>query len=380
MDYDAVVIGTGPAGSIAAKTIAELGGKVLLVEKRPEIGVPVRCAEGVGKGLEKIIKIEDKFVAKKIYGEYIYSPDGNRLEIIRKEPTGYVLERRAFDKSLAIYAAKAGAEVKVRTYAIGLVFEKFVKVRLKHFDEEYEVECGVVVGADGIEGKVGRWAGLSNMSKVNQMTSNVQYEMVGLELENPDVMEFYLGKKIAPGGYAWIFPKGEDYANVGIGIRSCEEPAYTYLNKFILSKENLRNGRKIGVIVGGVPVEGPLRKTVRDGLILVGDAARHVDPLTGGGIYNAMCCGAIAGKVIKSAIEKRDFSERTLMKYETEWKSTIGKGLERSLKIREALEKLSDEDLNEICKIMKKLDFKISVKDLSCTKLPPEVLEFVKML
>jgi digeranylgeranylglycerophospholipid reductase len=386
MDYDAVIVGAGPGGSVTAKTAAELGLNVLLVEKRPEIGMPVRCGEGTSKkSLEEFgIPINKKYIAWETRGEYIYSPDGKRLEIIEKEPNGYILERRMFDKYLAIYAAKAGAEVKTRTYATGLLRENgSMIVKLKHFDEEYEVKCNIVVGADGIEGKVGRWVGLENRSIISQMTSNVQYEMVGIELENPEVMEFYLGRKIAPGGYAWIFPKGEDIANVGLGMRPAKETAFKYLERFIQSKENLRKGKKIGMVVGGVPVQGPIEKTVTDNVILVGDAARHVDPLTGGGIYNAMVCGTIAARVMKEAVEKQDFSEKTLLKYEEEWRKTVGKGLMRSLKVKEVLEKLSDEQLNQIGELLRGMKVgSIDIKNVgkSLLNLSPEFVKFVKSL
>jgi digeranylgeranylglycerophospholipid reductase len=387
MDYDVVVVGAGPGGSMTAKALAEEGIDVLMVEKRPEIGMPVRCAEGTSKkGLEELgIEINKKFIAWETLGEYIYAPDGTRLEIIKEEPNGYTLERRMFDKYLAIYAARAGAEVRTRTYATGLIREDgFVRgVKLKYFGEEYEVECSVVVGADGIEGKVSRWAGLSNRTKLNQMTSNVEYEMVGIEMENPRVMEFYLGRKIAPGGYAWVFPKGEDIANVGLGIRPNYGRPYEYLERFIASKENLRKGKKVGMVVGGVPVEGPLEKAVGDGVLLVGDAARQVDPLTGGGIYNAMRCGTIAAKVIKQAAEKQDFSEGMLMEYDREWKETVGKGLMKSLKVKEVLEKLNDDGMNAIGKVMRGMKLgNIDIKDVSRSVLefPPELIDFVQKL
>jgi|Deesub1362A_J573_1020465.scaffolds.fasta_scaffold00115_14 digeranylgeranylglycerophospholipid reductase len=387
MDYDTVIIGAGPGGSMTAKTAAELGLDVLLVEKRPEIGMPVRCGEGTGiKGLKELgIPKNKKYIAWETKGEYIYSPDGKRLEIVEDEPNGYVLERRMFDKYLALYAAKAGADIRTRTYAMGIKRENgFLRIKLKHFNEVYEVSCKIVVGADGIEGTVGKWTGLENRTKLSQMTSNVQYEMVGLKLENPEVMEFYLGRKIAPGGYAWVFPKGEDIANVGLGIRPTgKDTAFEYLNRFISSHDYLKKGKKVGMVVGGVPVQGPITKSVTDNVLLVGDAARHVDPLTGGGMYNAMVCGRIAAKVIREAVDTQNFSEEFLMKYENEWREKVGAGLMRSLKVKEVLEKLSDEQMNQIGKFLRGMKIgKLDIKEVSTSllKLPPEFIKFVESL
>ncbi|MEE9564123.1 MAG: NAD(P)/FAD-dependent oxidoreductase, partial [Candidatus Hydrothermarchaeaceae archaeon] len=116
MDYDAVVVGAGPGGTMTAKTLAESGASVLVVEKRPEIGVPVRCGEGTGiQGLKDLgIKPDPKFIANEIYGEYLYSPDGTKVDMRGEKPNGYVLERRMFDKHLGILAARAGATVRTR--------------------------------------------------------------------------------------------------------------------------------------------------------------------------------------------------------------------------------------------------------------------------
>ncbi len=387
MDYDVVVVGAGPGGTMTAKTLAESGASVLVVEKRPEIGMPVRCGEATSiPGLKKLgIKADPKFIANKTQGNYLYSPDGTKVDMRTEKPNAYVLERRMFDKYLGIYAAKAGAVIRTRTSATGLVKENgCVKgVRLKHFNEEYEVRCNVVVGADGIEGWVGRWAGINTRTKLGEMASNVQFEMAGIDIEEPDVLEFYLGDNYAPGGYVWIFPKSEDVANVGLGIRKSKETALDYLRRFVASKDSLKKGSIVGIVAGGVPVQGPLDTSVGDGVVLVGDSARHIDPLTGGGIYNAMYCGTIAGKVIKEALDRGNFSEEFLKTYHELWWKDIGEGLMRSLRIKEILDRLSDNDLNEVAKVMQGIKFgDIDIKEVSSivNKFPPEFTEFVQSL
>ncbi len=387
MDYDVVVVGAGPGGTMTAKTLAESGASVLVVEKRPEIGMPVRCGEATSiPGLKKLgIKADPKFIANKTQGNYLYSPDGTKVDMRTEKPNAYVLERRMFDKYLGIYAAKAGAVIRTRTSATGLVKENgCVKgVRLKHFNEEYEVRCNVVVGADGIEGWVGRWAGINTRTKLGEMASNVQFEMAGIDIEEPDVLEFYLGDNYAPGGYVWIFPKSEDVANVGLGIRKSKETALDYLRRFVASKDNLKKGSIVGIVAGGVPVQGPLDTSVGDGVVLVGDSARHIDPLTGGGIYNAMYCGTIAGKVIKEALDCGNFSEEFLKTYHELWWKDIGEGLMRSLRIKDILDRLSDNDLNEVARVMQGIKFgDIDIKEVSSivNKFPPEFTEFVQSL
>lgn len=372
---------------MTAKTLAESGASVLLVEKRPEIGMPVRCGEATSiVGLKALgIKPDPKFIANETRGEYVYSPDGTKVDMRTEKPNGYILERRLFDKYLGIYAAKAGAVIRTRTYATGLIMENgYAKgVKLKHFDEEYEVRCNVVVGADGIEGGVGRWAGINTRTKPGEMASNVQFEMTGIDIEEPDVLEFYFGNECVPGGYVWIFPKSDDVANVGLGIRSTKETALQYLKKFIASKDSLKNGGVSSIVVGGVPVQGPLERSVADGVVLVGDSARHIDPLTGGGVYNAMYCGTLAGKTIGEALELGNFSEDFLKRYHERWWKDIGDGLLRSLQIKEIMGGLSDNELNEIAKVMQGMKFgDIDVKDISSAvpELPSEFTSFVQEL
>ncbi len=386
MDYDAVVVGAGPAGSLTAKTMAEEGLRVMLLEKRPEVGMPVRCGEAVGiKGMNEFgINGDKRFVANETRGVYLFTPDGTRVAMLNEAPNGYVLERRYFDKYLTIQAAKAGVEVLVKAYATGLIKEDgLVKgVKVKRFDEEFTLHCDCVVGADGIESKVGRWAGIDTRVPLSQMASNVQFEIAGVDVD-PEILEFHFGSKVAIKGYAWVFPKGKDIVNVGLGVRGSEVTAYEHLKRFVASKENLRDGSVVGIVAGGVPVVGPNQRSVAGGVILVGDAARQVDPLTGGGIYNAMLCGVLAARVIKEAVDAEDFSEEFLAKYETKWREEIGQKLLKSMRVKEAMERLSDEDLNKIGKAMQGMNWgNVDIKDIakSIFRMPPELLSFIREL
>lgn len=372
--YDVLVIGAGPAGSIAARTAAEKGLDVLLIEKRQEIGDPVRCAEGVNKAyLKKHVEIDKRWVCADLKASHIYAPDGTRIvmaEEIAGGEVGYVLERKVFDRALAEQAADAGAEVRVKTRATGLIIEDdFVKgARLMHLGKTQDVRASIVIGADGVESKVGRWAGIDTSLKPIDIETCVQYLIAGANIDQ-EYCEFYIGNEIAPGGYVWIFPKGAGKANVGIGILGNKTGKFKprpvdYLNRFL--EQKFPDARIVEMIFGGVPVSGSIEKTSTNGLMLIGDAARQSDPITGGGILNAMDAGKLAGEAAYAAISAGDVSLEKLEEvYEKPWRETLGHDLDMSLIVKNCFINLSDEDLNSLASSLKDVKFeRMSLLDL----------------
>ncbi len=353
-DCDVIVVGAGPGGSLAAKTAAEKGLDVLLIEKRQEIGVPVRCAEGVGREeFEEFVMPVEKWIASEIESAELYSPSGYRVKLSADQAgneVGYVLERKIFDRYLAMLAGKAGAEVLTKTSAVWMKRENGnVKLGIRCMGEFQEITAKIVIGADGVESRVAKWAGIDSTLKLNEIESCVQYLMTDIDF-NPTTTYFWVGRKYAPGGYIWLFPKGKDSANVGIGVMPsmAERPAKYYLDRFV--REKFPEGEIVEVVVGGVPVKGAIDTAVSDNVMLVGDAARHTDPITGGGIINAMKAGYHAGITASEAIEKGDYSESFLKRYDTRWMNDFGQTLVRNRKLQEKMLKLNDSAFDRLFK------------------------------
>ena len=346
--YDVVVVGAGPAGSVTARTAAERGLDVLLIERNLEIGVPVKCGEGVSREIEQFVEIDSRWICAEPEGFVTYGPGGTRVALLTEgsEAVGYVLERRLFDKFLAQQAAHAGAEVRVKTRAYGAIKEDgYVKgVYANSAGEDVRISANVVVGADGVESRVGRWGGIDTTLPLADVATCAQFLMCNVEVNN--YFENIFDPEIAPKGYAWIFPKGGDCANVGLGlggdVSGDHHRARDYLRAFVNDK--FPEGKVLTEMYGAVPLSGPVYETVANGLILVGDAARHVNPITGGGILQAMQGGTIAGDVIAKAVREKNVSKRRLMEYEKRWKRDFGKVLEVGMKIKNIVLNLSDED------------------------------------
>ena len=273
---------------------------------------------------------------------------------------GYVLDRKIFDRELVWKAAMAGADVFVKARATDAIVEDGV-VRgavVEDMGGRKEVRAKVTVAADGVESKFARWCGMDTAVPMAELETCAQYLMTGIDID-PSLTVFYLGNEVAPEGYVWVFPKGERRANVGIGISGKKSGdghrARDYLDTFV--RRHFPEGKVIELIVGGVSVCRPLACTVADGLIVIGDAARLSDPITGGGIYNAMYTGDLAGKVAADCIRRGDVSREALMVYDRTWReSPMGKAIERNYKIKEFFITLDDEKLNTLINSAKNIE------------------------
>lgn len=382
--YDIVVVGAGPSGTTAARFAALSGAKVLVLEKDRDVGYPVRCGEAVShEGLVQFIEPNPKWIASTVKYFKLVAPDGTVIKP-NLNGFGYILERRIFDYELAKLAANCGAEIVTKAYVNGLILNdgkvEGVKVLLNN-SEQIEIRAKIVIGADGVESRVGRWAGLNTTCKLQDMESAAQMTLTNIDIE-PDTCYFYFGEKVAPGGYLWIFPKGENTANVGLGIAGIygrQRHALSYLEEFV--EKRFPSASILTVIAGGVPCAKTADKIVTYGLMLVGDAARQVNPVSGGGIISGMIGGKIAGQIAGEAIKKNDLN--LIFDYENEWRKTLGQRHERYYKIKQFIYKFSDEKLNEIARELSKIPYEnLTLKNLFFTAVktrPSLIIEVMKL-
>jgi len=349
--YDVVVVGGGPAGSMAAMQAAKGGASVCMLEKDRDIGYPVRCGEAAGEsGLRQFVDIKDSWIAEKITSVKLVSPKLLSVDIDFASETGFILNRRIFDYDLSRLAANAGADIFTKSYVKNVMHQKgqVTGVILDYRGQEKQIQSKIVIGADGLTSRVGRWAGLKTQVRMKDMESAVQYSVANVDVE-PNKMVMYVGRNHAPGGYIWVFPKGDRFANIGIGISgrySKHKSAQKYLDEFM--EREYPDAAILTTMCGGVPCAKPMEKPIGNGLMLVGDAAHQINPMTGGGIVAGMKGGWIAGQVAGEAIQKENYSESGLMDYPIRMKKDFGKNHERFYKIKEATEKLTNDELDSI--------------------------------
>jgi digeranylgeranylglycerophospholipid reductase len=392
--YDVVVVGGGPGGSCAAREAAKAGLKTLLVEKRQEIGTPVRCGEGIATAWLNEIGVQPhkEWIANEVEGARIFSPNEQYITLNAAQAgneTGFVVERDLFDKFLAREAIKAGADMWVKTNALGLIMEGGVPVGIqaRKLNKDLEIRAPLIIAADGFESRVGLWAGIKTQLKPKDIEACLQYRLVGVDCD-PRYNDFYIGSNHAPGGYLWIFPKGEGEANVGIGVSLASSPgmatAKTCLDAWIKRHPGYAKGKSIEDVAGAVSVSQPLKRTTANGVMLVGDAARLVDPLTGGGVANACVSGMHAGQVAKAAHDAHDFSEKFLQLYEEKWRDALEEQLMRNYMAKETLSRLTDDQLDKIVDALQavRIDKVTTLEILKAVqaKYPEIVKEFEAML
>jgi digeranylgeranylglycerophospholipid reductase len=337
-----------PAGSMAARFAAEQGVSVLMLEKDRDVGYPVRCGEAISKaGLEEFITADEKWIATTISKFSFNAPDGSEV-IIELGDIGYVLERRIFDYELARTAADSGAEILTRAYVNGLLLDdgKVSGVKYEHNGDQKEVKAKIVIAADGVESRVGRWAGLKTHIDFRDMESAVQITAANIPV-NQNTLYFYFGKDVAPNGYFWVFPKGHNKANIGLGVSGLigkKKSAQSFLDDFM--NKHYPNAPVLTSIAGGVPCSITLDKISAPGIMLVGDAARQVNPLSGGGITSGMSGGKIAGTIAGKAVNNNNLEY--ILTYDKAWNERRGKRHETFNRIKEGIYNFSDEKFNSI--------------------------------
>lgn len=368
---DVLVVGGGPAGLVAARTAAD-GGKadVLLVERDRAVGAPVRCGEGVGSaGLAEFLDPAGAdgtyapWVAQRITRVLFWAPDGTEVRVAHGD-VGYILDRTRFEPALAADAAAAGAELRLGTEVVGLAREGQEWVAdLSGPQGRSRVRARIVIAADGVEGMIGRWAGLDTRVPARDMESCAQYLLGNVDIDDQAIV-LHFGESVAPGGYAWVFPKGARTANVGLGVVSLHarraaggpttppacpgRTAVNFLDDYVgaIFPQAVKTGRT----VGGVVVHPTIARTVADGLMVVGDAAHMINPISGAGIVNGMKAGRLAGETAVAALEVNDTSARRLQTYHDRWMALLGDDHQRFYRVKEALSRFDDGFYNRLAR------------------------------
>lgn len=321
---DVLVVGAGPGGSAAAWRAAKAGCRVLVVEKKKTIGEPVQCAEFIPGPMVDYVR-DNGVLAQHIEGMKTYLPSGT----VAPSPfPGLMVDRAAFDRALAARAVSVGAEVMTDTVLVALDVSQRV-AHIRHDDQGSEINYQILIAADGSHSTVARLLGLPPLPVIQTR----QYT-VPLKTAYADT-DIWLSDEF-PGGYGWLFPKGE-LANLGLGMdRQLEPDLKTPLEH--LHGELVRQGRVGSEVVqrtgGAIPVGGLREHLTYKNTLFVGDAGGFTHPITGAGIAAAVQSGEHAGLV---ATEYMNGNVHALENYDEDMREQYGTTLARAVERRAEL-------------------------------------------
>lgn len=344
-NYDAVIVGAGPAGLLAAKKIAMKGFSVLVLEKDRDLGTRT-CAEAVSVSAFETgeIPVIPSVISNNVEGAIVYPPDETKgIKISGGSYKGFILNKPLFLYALAGQAVASGAELEMRSEVKDIAMADGIphEVVYEQRGESKRATFRVLIGADGVGSIVARSCGFN--IEGYEIIPTIQYVMVNCKIPEKGMIRTYMGNEVAPLGYAWVFNKNESVANVGIGVRG--KPAKGYLDKFVSNHPDFFKGAKVVKEGGGgVPVGGQVSELVKGNVLLCGDSAGQVIPITGGGIHSSMAAGKIAGVAVAEALEANNMG--LLRNYPERYNEFWGSRIHKSLRVLKALDKLNDEDLN----------------------------------
>ncbi len=352
--FDTVVVGASFSGLMAARA-ASKSGKVLLIEKRKQPGTPVNSTGAAP--IEWLTKMDayptNDCIAGKMRGVELIGPSGESAVLKKSEPDGMVLYPDRYVKWLAGKVADCGCVFMTDTTFKNLDIKRAngdgkksshassitIATNKGDFDAKY------VVGADGAASNVGHCIGIGERPAPEDLHIGIEYHVKNNEVQDPEIFKLFLGHDLAPLGYAWSFPEGPDYLKVGVGIpESMGIKPKVYMDKFFEKYPQFK-GTIIRSNGGIIPTAPPLKKAVKDNVLLVGDAAHFCSPLHGGGIWFGMQSGFLAG----TAISEDDPSH-----YDELWKEQLGGVLARHYKLKRVIYSMSDKNFDNLITLLKK--------------------------
>jgi len=336
-----MVVGAGPAGSYLAYSLAKLGYRVIVLEQRPKIGDAACCTGIVGKECFDRFPIADNAILTQASSAKFFSPSGKSLNLRKETVQAYVIDRAAFDGALARRAQEVGADylLSARVDDIALA-DRCVRAEVEYGGRMTNFDAKVAVISSGFGVSLPKRLGLG---KIGDFVLGAQAEVAATGV---DEVEVYFGQSIAPGFFAWLVPTASGKALAGLLTR--RSPG-AYLKELLsrLFVEGKIASPEAESTYGIIPLK-PLPKTYGERLVVVGDAAGHVKPTTGGGIYYGLLGADIAADTVHEALCADDLSAKRLARYEQGWKRILDRQLQIGYLARRLYEQLSDSQIEHI--------------------------------
>jgi geranylgeranyl reductase family protein len=338
--FDVIVVGGGPAGAVTARVAAAAGASVLVLERRARIEEPSACAGLISLRTLSVLGASDACVIRRVRGVTFHAPGGGSLSVQATSDRALVVDRSVLEQELLAGAAEAGANVRLGATATGW---RDGIVRFDSPGGEETVSCAVLVGADGPESQVASWSG------VRATSGGLRAVQVEIELPSrgADDVHVFVGRRVAPGFFAWSIPAQDGRFRVGLAVGAGVDPA-PHLEALLAAR--FPEGRAVSRVEGVIPVS-PGGRIAGDDVLLVGDAAAHVKPLSGGGLYFGGLCARAAGRAAADAAAAPD-RLAPLRRYQDACQRLIGAETQFGAAARSLRDALDDKEWNSVLAIL----------------------------
>ena len=327
---DAVVVGGGPAGCASARLLASEGFSVRVLEDHASSGIPTQCAGLVSDAVIRMSGVRPESYGA-LYGAEVVFPGGRSVGVRSAGVKARVIDRADLDAKMAAAAADAGAEF---SYGDRYSSHSATAEGILVSSSSGTAGCRSLIGADGHSSAVALSLGNNGP---REYIRGIQAD-VFCEPEFTDIFRIRIGNRVAPGFFSWEIPCG-DFVRVGLCSSWSAGPPHPYLKK-LLSEHY--QGKKIRKMYSGKIPLGGRRTSYGERCLLIGDAACHVKPVSGGGLYPAFRAAPILSDVLSSALEDGDLSARRLSRYEKLWTADFGRELRRAYFLRTRYARLDD--------------------------------------
>lgn len=338
MKAEAVIVGAGPAGLLAAETISKKGYNVAVFEEHKRVGYPVHCAGMISvEGFKRIgVEPDSLFHQNTVYGGRVYSSDGSCITIKDTKPRAYIIDRGLFDKYLAERALDSGVDIRLGSRVDEVTFKQGVASSLKLDHSNWKSE--IFIDAEGAKGRLLARSGIDTGQQGVYNGFNTELRVDSIE---SDMVEVWFDTEIAKDFFAWVIPINENRVRCGLG--TSQSYGADRLKKFVKKRFN----KEPNTIHGGlICTGGPVNQTVYPGLMLVGDVAGQVKPTTAGGVVVGGLCAKIAGENAVKALESGNI--QLIDEYDSAWRAKYGSELQTMLFLRSIFNSLDDDRVNRV--------------------------------
>jgi len=342
-DCDILIAGAGPAGTITARKLAS-DFSVTVLEDHPVSGRPVQCTGLVSDDVLEMSGV-NLDVLNSLYGANIHFPGGGVLSARSEKRKAIIIDRSELDSKMATAAIDAGAEIRYGTKYVSHNVNDGVSIETS----SGFVTSEMIIGADGHSSRVAASLGKNDpMEYVRGLQLDLSHT-----LDDQEILDLYIGSQYAPGFFAWVIPFG-DITRVGLCSTFNDLPPAEYLPN-LLRKVGLQDKRVLEKHSGKIPLGGR-RRTYGDNLLLIGDAACQVKPISGGGLQPIFRAVDPLCETVREAFSEDNMTASFLKVYEKRWKNEIGKELKNGYRLRKTYVKMRDDEFDRIFDLMNKDD------------------------